>query len=463
MLDKAVRGAILTLHEQGHSQRVIAKDLHISRSSVQEVLREGQAAPGRIEKPSQLDAHVSDIVRWHQECQGNRVLVMDKLKEKDCSVSYSSLTWFCRRHGIGVKPKIPARRIVTDPGEEMQHDTSPYTLELGGKRVKRHGATLVLGYSRMIYLQFYPTFDRFRVKIFLTHAFRFFGGVCRQCVIDNSSVVIACGAGPHAQVAPEMEAFEKRFGFEFYAHALGHADRSGKVERPYAYIEGNFLAGRRFKDDADLNAQALEWVTQKANPRILREFKMSPQGRFEVEKPHLVPLPLYIPEPYRIHQRTVDSYSCITLHTVQYPIPPAYLGKTLLVRETEHDLIVMDGSQEVVTHRKRPPGSPPPPGPPLSSSRQRHQARIVEEDKIKERGEPLTHFLEQLKAHRGTRYRGAIRKLYRLVCQYHPEAVHTAIERALQYRLFDIDRVETILLQHLAERDYQLPLGFDDA
>jgi len=464
MLDKEIRSACLTLHNKGISQREIAKALGISRSSVQTILEEKQAAPPSIEKTSQLDAHRRDIEAWHKECQGNLVRVMEKLQEeKGVETSYSSLTWFCRKNGIGMEEKVPARRIVTKPAEEMQHDTSPYTIEIGGKKVKRQGASLVLGYSRKIYLQFYPRFTRFHCKIFLTNAFKFFGGAAHTCVIDNSSVVIACGAGPNAQVAPEMEAFEKRFGFHFYAHALGHADRSGKVERPFHYIEHNFLVGRRFKDDADLNAQALHWVTEKANKRILREFKSSPNELFVMEKPHLGPLPLYIPEPYLIHQRAVDSYSCINLHTLAYPIPPAYMGKTLLVRETETRMIVMDGYKEVVNHLKRTDGSPPLPAPLISSSHDRKHARIVEEDKIKERGEPLIRFLDQLKKERGTRYRWAVRKLYQLICQYKPQDIKAAVERALQYRLFDVSRLETILLQNLAERDYHLPEGFDDA
>jgi len=33
---------------------------------------------------------------------------------------------------------------------------------------------------------------------------------------------------------PEMVAFAERFGFEFRAHALGHANRSARVERPFS-------------------------------------------------------------------------------------------------------------------------------------------------------------------------------------------------------------------------------------
>jgi len=40
---------------------------------------------------------------------------------------------------------------------------------------------------------------------------------------------------------PEMAAFAERFGFHFAAHEIGDANRSGRVEKPFALIENNFL------------------------------------------------------------------------------------------------------------------------------------------------------------------------------------------------------------------------------
>jgi len=53
-------------------------------------------------------------------------------------------------------------------------------------------------------------------------------------------VVVASGSGPQAEIAPEMAAFAQIFGFEFRAHAIGDANRSARVERPFYYVERNF-------------------------------------------------------------------------------------------------------------------------------------------------------------------------------------------------------------------------------
>lgn len=467
MLDKETRMAVLTLRGKGCGLRKIAKELEISRNSVRSVIHAGadQAVGGR---GSQLDVYLEDIRVLYAACEDKRkgranlVRVREKLKDllemrgEKLEASYSALTWFCREHGLGVVEKDPTRRIVTAPGEEMQHDTSPYIIKLGGKKVKRQCASLVFGYSRMSYIQFYPNFDRFQCKIFLTDAFKYLGGTCRRCVIDNTSVILACGAGQMAQVAPEVEAFEKRFGFRFMAHEILDCDRKGKVERPFDYVEGNFLVGRIFKDDLDLNNQALAWL-EAANRRRLREFKASPIELFAAERPQIVPLPLYIPEVYRIWQRGVDSYGCVSLHGLKYPAPAAYLGKSVVVRETKDRVILLDGRDEVANHPKKVEGSPAPPQAPYAPRRQK-SAQLAEEGKLKVLGGGMEAYLQALKTERGPRYIWSLKKLYRLSCQYKAEDLLAAVAKAAEHRLFDINRVETILLQDIAGRDYFLPL-----
>ena len=56
------------------------------------------------------------------------------------SLSYAALTAFCRRQGIGQKAIAPAGQYHFEPGVELQHDTSPHTVEIGGVRLKAQTA-----------------------------------------------------------------------------------------------------------------------------------------------------------------------------------------------------------------------------------------------------------------------------------------------------------------------------------
>ena len=461
MLDKEMRTAILALHKKGHSIREIAQSLGISRNSVRAVIKSRMSDSVSEQRSSQLDDHLEEIKSLYAECKGNIVRVQEKLKESGCQTSYSTLTWFCRKQGIGVEEKLPTSRIVTGPGEEMQHDTSPYTIVIDSKNLKRQCASLVLGYSRMMFIRFYPQFDRFHCKLFLTEAFQYFGGTCQHCVIDNTHILIACGTGRLAQISPEMEAFEKRFNFKFIAHELGHANRSGKVERPFWYVERNFLTGRTFKEDDDLNRQAQEWLEKTANRRHMRELQACPFELFASEKTNLTSLPLYVPEVYRISQRTLDTYGCVSLHGMKYPLPASYISKNVIVRETKDRVILLDGSREIANHSKKVEGCPQMIQAPQHVPRRQKQAQLLEEAKLKALGQPMQSYLETLKSERGARYVWSVKKLYDLLCQYKGDDLLAAVSRASSNRLFDVRRIETILLQEIAQRDYFLPLSFE--
>lgn len=462
----------MTLAARGRKLREIARAVEVSRNSVRRVLREQSAGSGADERGSRLDEYLDDIRALHAECRDTRgrpnlVRVWERLQEKARSegkvldVPYSTLTWFCREHGIGVVAKTPWARIVTGPGEEMQHDTSPCEVTLDGRKHMLQCASLVLGYSRMLYIQFYPRFQRFHMKVFLTDAFTHFGGGCRRCVIDNTSIAIACGSGSRAKMAAEVEAFEERFGFRFLAHEIMHSDRKGKVENPFGWVQRNFLVGRKFADLGDLNHQALEWCERGA-VKVKRELKARPVELFAAEKAHLVPLPLYVPEVYRTWRRIVDGESRVSLEGYKYPVPAGLIGKEVFLRETKDRVIVLDGVREAAVHEKKFPGQAQPPLPrPLTAPRRLKAAKLAEEDKLLAMGEPVAAYLAALREARGPRYFWSVRKLWRLLCQYRAEDLKAAVGRAAAHRLYDVDRLETILLQDLAQRDYQLPLGFE--
>ena len=135
MLDQTIRSSILTLREAGHGTRAIARALHISRNAVKAVLAEGVAAPPPIVRAEKAEPHRDEILELHASCKGNLVRVHEELAARGhTALSYQALTAFCRRHGIGHEPPKPAGHYHFEPGQEMQHDTSPHEVEVGGRK-----------------------------------------------------------------------------------------------------------------------------------------------------------------------------------------------------------------------------------------------------------------------------------------------------------------------------------------
>ena len=141
---------------------------------------------------------------------------------------------------------MPAGRYHFDAGVELQHDTSPHDVVVDGKKYKAQTASAVLCYSRMLFFETQPQFQRFDCKVFLTEALRYMNGSPQRVMIDNTHVVVLRGSGKQMEPVPEMAAFAERLGFHFVAHEIGDANRSARVERPFHFIENNFLVGRTF-------------------------------------------------------------------------------------------------------------------------------------------------------------------------------------------------------------------------
>src|ERR1022692_2908762 len=265
------------------------------------------------------------------------------------ALSYPALTAFCRKQGIGQTPVVAAGRYDFLPGAEMQHDTSPHEVQLAGKKRKVQTASGVLCYSRMLFFQCYPTFQRFDCKVFLTEAVRYFGGASERVMIDNTHVVVLRGTGRGMVPVPEMAAFGERFGFRFVAHERGDANRSARVERPFHFIENNFLAGRTFGSWDELNNQARQWC-DKVNSTYKKHIRAVPRELFAVERLHLKPLPAWIPEVYRLHQRTVDVEGYVAVNSLRYSVPVEWIGRRVEVRETKDKIEIQLDARHLVTH-----------------------------------------------------------------------------------------------------------------
>lgn len=452
MLDQEKRGAILALTKKGLSIRRIARALEVSRATVRAVIASGTAEVPRLERAEKATDFRDRIVALYAAMKGNLVRVHEELVHEGCALSYAALTSFCRRHGIGKKPRPPAGRYHFAPGEEMQHDTSPHTVRIAGKKRQVQVASLVFCYSRLLYFRYYPAFTRFECKVFLTEALRAMGGSCRICMIDNTNVVVLKGTGSTMVPVPEMEAFAEHFGFAFKAHEVGDANRSARVERPFHYIENNFEAGREGRDLEDWNRQAAAWC-EKVNARVKRHLKASPRELFAVEQPRLIPLPDWVPDVYRIHQRIVDVEGYVRLASNHYSVPLP-VGRSVEVRETWDRVDIYDGPRRAATHPRV-----------ATPSNKRvtdpaHRPRWGEGKKTRESQEEKTllGLVPELAGYVAAMKRGgrrpavrALRQLLRMAREYPRAPLLLAIEEAARYGLFDVERVERMVLKRIGE------------
>ena len=457
MLDQGLRTAILSLQAKGHGIRQIARALQISRGAVRTVLKAGSPTVPRIERVEKAAPHRELILEWFDRCRGNLVRVHEELVKQGVTLSYPALTAFCRRHAIGYEPPAPVGHYDFAPGQEMQHDTSPHRATIGAAEHRIETASLVLCYSRMLFFQASPVFNRFACKVFLTDALEYLTGAAATCMIDNTHVVVASGTGARMVPAPEMAAFADRFGFVFRAHEKGDANRSARVERPFHFIEHNFLAGRTFADLSDLNAQARTFCdTVNAAPK--RHLHASPRELFAAERAHLRPLPLFVPEVYALHHRLVDVEGYVNVHGHRYSVPYALIGRQLEIRETKDRIDVYHGPRLVASHAKvlgrsfsrvTVPEHRPPRGARPSTQPSPEEQALAQADP------PVPAYAAALKQRSAGRGTLALRRLVALYREYPRAPFLQAVTLAEHYGLFDLDRLERLTLRVIA-KDYFL-------
>ena len=463
MLDQTTRAAILRLRLEGHGSGRIARVIGISRNAVRRVLRAGTVEVPRLERPELGEAHRAEIAGLYAACKGNLVRVHEKLRDAGATLSYQALTAFCRRHDIVREPAKPTGQYHFGPGEEMQHDTSPHDAKVGGKIRRVQTASLVLCYCRMIFIQCFASFTRFACKLFLADALRYFGGAAHRCMIDNTHVVVLHGTGKEMVPVPEMAAFGDRYGFTFAAHEKGDANRSARVERPFDYIENNFLAGREFRDLDDLNAQALAWC-DKVNATRRRHLHASPRELLVAEQPHLVPLPIWVPDVYLLHHRIVDVEGYVSVNGMRYSAPWLLIGRQVEVRETRAEIQIFEGPRLVGAHKKAQDlgqgRATLPEHRPARGQGGTPSAPAVEERQLLETAPEIAAYVAALKQHAAGRGTVALRRLQRLLREYPRQPVIEAIRAAETYGLFDLERLERMVLRGIA-RDFFPPGGGD--
>lgn len=463
MLERRIRATILQLKDKGLGTRAIARTLSLSRGAVKRVIAQGSEEPVPLSRPSSLTDLLPEILELKERCRDNLVRVHEELAATGAKVSYPALTAFVRSNSPTVA--VPAGRYHFAPGKEIQHDTSPHDALVGERKWRLQTASAVLCHSRMLFFQCYVRYTRFEAKVFLTSALRFFDGVSERVMVDNTSVIRGKGTGAEMEPAPEMAAFSERFGFVFVAHELGDVNRSARVERPFSFIEGNFLNGRAFTDLRHLNREALAWC-QKVNAATKRHLHASPRELYIQEKAHLRPLPVYIPEPERIETRTVDVEGFVSVDTNRYSAPADWIHRQVQVRIGAERVEIDKGPKTVVHERvllplghriqlvehRRPYGE-----------KARVMRQLDEERALVEVLPGVSSYLSALKKNaRSVPRLLLLRRLLRMAREYPHEALLPALEVAVHYGLFDLERLERMVLERIKTDYFRLRENDDE-
>ena len=462
MIDQDKRKAIYLLHSEGMKVRAIARQLRVNRNTVRDVIKQGGLSPQTIrEDKIQIDPEL--LTELYNKCSGRVQRIYEKLTEEEgISIGYSTLTRIVRELELGRTKKGRCGKVADEPGE-MQHDTTIYSIAIGGRKTRIVGSIIYFRYSKMRYLKFYPFFNRFNMKCFLHEALTFFGYSGITCIIDNTNLARLRGTGKDAVITPEMEKFAGQFGFCFVCHAKGHANRKAGNERSFYTVETNFFPGRSFESLEDLNSQAFQWATVRMANRPVSKTKLIPAKAFEYEKPCLVKVPPYVSPPYLVLIRDIDQYGYVSFDGNFYWVPGSGRGeakvlqysKTLKVYQArkllvEYTLPPYGVKNEAIT----PDGLPRP----IYKPNNRRRPTEQEEKRLRAVAEVVDSYLTFVLKDKGSKQKYTfIRQLFGLYKKITLSLFIKTITRALKYRITDMSCVERIALLQMTDGDLEIP------
>ena len=241
------------LRNQGVSLSEIARRTGRDRKTVRKYLKFSRPPRSRArqKKQSKLDPVKEYVLARLDQGVFNCVKLLDELRNRGYVGQISILKDFVRP--LRRQRERAVLRFETRPGQQAQVDWGHFgQLLVDGQWKKLYAFVMTLGYSRMKYLEFTICPDLEHFLQGHLNAFRFFGGVSQEVLVDNLKSAVLWREGTQIHWNPRYLDFAAHYGFVPKACWPYRPQTKGKVGNSIGYVRHNFWPGLRFSDLADV-------------------------------------------------------------------------------------------------------------------------------------------------------------------------------------------------------------------
>jgi len=343
---------IRNLYAQGLSIKAISKKTGFDRKTIRKYLN-GTSVPEpkkRAKKTSKLDEYKDYITTKLHEGPYTASRLYREIQEMGFTGKYTIVKDFVRK----VRPEygvVAVLRYETKPGVQSQVDWSEFgRIEIDGKTKKLYCFNMILGYSRMRYIEFTSSIDVTTLIKCHQNAFRYFGGCTDEILYDNMKQVVIHRAlkSPDSTWHSKYEDFYKYCGFIPRLCRPYRPQTKGKIENTIGYVRRDFFLGRDFSSLADLNNQAMGWL-KRVNSNVHGTTHEIPIERLKLEE--LKPIDA-IPEYFIIREETRKiSRDCyISYLGNKYSVPYQLAGREATLQILDDKFRVVVGGEQVCEH-----------------------------------------------------------------------------------------------------------------
>lgn len=361
------RSTIHLLHKRGKSQREIASELGRSRAAVARALNEPvDRQPSARRRKSSVDAFREQIAEWlSQGLSGVRML---ELAREDPDHPYGGCGSVWRAAVRRERLSLVHEQAVADvpirfeglPGEYLQVDWGeirhfPFTQQ---KPVTRYFLACRLKYSRWTWVMFTNEMRQETLFRGLVACFSALGCVPWVLVFDNMKTVTT-GRDAQAQPIWHPALLQLAAEFDFHPEACWPAsgNQKGSVESLVKFVKINFLAGRSFVDDADLQAQCVDWQERTNTTRPSQATDVTPLGRLVEEVAKGYPVPKTAADYGFAHPGQVTAGALVAMLGNSYSVPIDHVGAPVTVRVHRERIVIWRDAELLAEHARAPDGA----------------------------------------------------------------------------------------------------------
>jgi transposase len=474
-MNEKLRNEIVQRWQAKTSQRQIARELGIARTTVQHVLyrfereRSGQAPASPLTRSSQRPSSLTEHDAFIGQLLGRypnmtAVRVHEELRAQGFRGSYTMVRERVRQ--LRPQPtREPVVRFATSPGQQAQMDYSTYDIDFSEEGRRRvYLFSYVLSYSRRAYMRFVESQDFTTTIREHVRAFAYLQGVAAVCLYDNMKVVVLRHDDDGPLYNPRFLAFATHYGFKPWACLPRRARTKGRVERKFDFVQKNLLNGRTFCNLAHLNEVTAWWLTHVADVQVHRETKQRPIDRYAEERPQLVPLPAQPYDTAQVLYRLADVEGFVCYQQNYYSVPWRFIGQSLPLRITEAEVIIYSPAvAEIARHRLFPRGVVQ-----QRSVARAHRPRdnapehlTLLRERFSELGTSARRFLDGLLRDQRCGKNQA-RRVLALLGTYARKDVVAALERAVRFGAYSAQAVERILAAQAKPKSILEAMADDD-
>lgn len=284
------------------TKKALADKYHCHPDTITAVLQRNEDKDIYIRKAKSNDLLITPYKEYIRGLltDGNpsATAILDEILKQGGNMSLSTVSKALAQ--IKRELDISVIRYETSPGQQGQADWAKFpgfTATINGHECPLYAFFLILGYSRMRYVEFVTEMKTTTLIRCIENAFNYFGGSPQDMLFDNMPQVVNRCINPRShgtlerELVPEFTAFADYYDFQITLARIRRPQEKGKVERFVQFFKKSFIPMLKKKTGhnlQDLNYDALAWCNT-VNKKVHKTTNEIPFDRLKDEG--LNPLP----------------------------------------------------------------------------------------------------------------------------------------------------------------------------